>query len=387
MSALRTTLISKPTPSHRAATKVLSRQYHMHSGGIFYLVVTVLIGIGSINSQNNLLFIVFGIALGTMLVSGAVSGAMMMGLQIERKPVQPVPAGSHARIVYIVRNTRRRVPAMALSIIEARRPERKRRRRDRAKPTAHAFVDVVPAASATEVTAVLSCQRRGILSIDPITISTTFPFGIVLKSVTVTQPAEVLVLPRVDQLPPTVLHRGRARGRAEVERADRRGLGLEFYAIRDYQPGDPMRRIAWKQSAHSGHLRTREFATPVATALLIELVLDREPVASADSEGERTISFAASLAALASRLDMAAGLTIPQLGLTIPPTSHQGRTASMLEALARIDLTDPRFDDPVQPVAPPANARLIRVQPATSRSETHPAAELLQPQPQEAGLP
>ncbi|XOV76788.1 MAG: hypothetical protein ACFHWZ_08095 [Phycisphaerales bacterium] len=89
MSALRTTLLSKPVTSAKPAKKVVARRYHMHSGGVFYIVVTVLLGIGSINSQNNLLFIVFGVALGAMLVSGVVSGAMMMGLEVDRRPVAP----------------------------------------------------------------------------------------------------------------------------------------------------------------------------------------------------------------------------------------------------------------------------------------------------------
>ena len=380
MSALKAILLSKPTRSRRPATRVLSRQYHMHSGGVFYVLITVLLGIGSINSQNNLLFIVFGVALGTMLVSGAVSGAMMMGLQIERRPVSPVPAGSYARLSYTIRNTRRRVPAMAIHVIEASRPQRKRKRRDRAVRKAEAFVDVVPPGQGVDVSAVLPCNRRGVVKLDPITISTTFPFGIVLKSITVTQPAEFVVLPKVIDLAPSVLLSGRSRGRTEIERPDRRGLGLEFYSIREYQPGDPMRRIAWKQSARSGTLRTREFAAPVATAVMLELVLERETLPSTDSDGERAIAFAASLSALAARLDIAAGLSVPQLGLTIPPNHNQGRTAAMLEALARIDLNDERFDSSPASREAPADARLLRVQSLNAPYQVPGTAEAMHPE-------
>lgn len=388
MSALRTTLLSKPATSAKPAKKVVARRYHMHSGGVFYIVVTVLLGIGSINSQNNLLFIVFGVALGAMLVSGVVSGAMMMGLEVDRRPVAAAQVGDNARFSYRVRNTRKRVPAMAIDLIEADRPRRKLRRRDRKRTFPEAFVDVVPAGSTEDIAAVMPCTRRGVMRLDRITISTTFPFGIVLKSVTVTEPDELLILPRVLELPASVLLAGGGRGRTETERQDRRGLGLEFYAIREYQPGDPMRRIAWKQSARGGPLMTREFADPVATAVLIDLALEREQASGAEADqspGERAICLAASLAALASRLDVAAGLRVSQLGIDIAPSQLHGRTSAMLEALARIDLADERLDAVNQPVESPADARVFRVQADASTATLPSGARLLTPDLLEEG--
>lgn len=384
MSALRTTLLSKPVKSAKPAKPVLSRRYHMHSGGVFYIVVTVLLGIGSINSQNNLLFIVFGIALGAMLVSGVISGAMMMGLEVERRPIAPAQVGSNARFSYRLRNKRRRVPAMAIDLIEADRPRRKLRRRDRARPIVEAFIDIAAPDSTADLSAVMPCRSRGIHRFDPVTISTTFPFGIVLKSVTVTAPDELLVLPRVVDLPPSLLLSGGGRGRTETERHDRRGLGLEFFAIREYQPGDPMRRIAWKQSARSGGLRTREFASPVAASILIDLALDPAPEPSSkrsdrdetESESESAITLAASLATLASRCSIGAGLRVPQLGIDIEPSQSQERTSAILEALARIDLSDARLASPADSTTAPSQTRLIRVQAASSRSAAPAGAEL-----------
>ncbi len=383
MSALRTTLLSRPIGSSKPAKKVLSRRYHMHSGGVFYIVVTVLLGIGSINSQNNLLFIVFGIALGAMLVSGVISGAMMMGLEVDRRPVTPAQVGTNARFSYRLTNKRKRVPAMAVDLIEADRPRRKLRRKQRGTAIPEAFVELVPAAATVDVAAVMPCTRRGLMRLDPITISTMFPFGIVLKSVTVTEPDELLVLPRVVDLPDSVLLAGGGRGRHETERHDRRGLGLEFYAIREYQPGDPLRRIAWKQSARSGTLRTREFASPVATSVLIDVALEREETPyspEAESEGERVICLAASLAALAARLGVSAGLRISQLGIDIPASQMQGRSTAILDALARVELDDPRLATPAPAGEAPAESRLFRVQGVRSNATASPNARVLTPQ-------
>ena len=53
VSALRTTLLSKPVTSAKPAKKVVARRYHMHSGGVFYIVVTVLLGIGHFLQRQN----------------------------------------------------------------------------------------------------------------------------------------------------------------------------------------------------------------------------------------------------------------------------------------------------------------------------------------------
>ncbi len=40
-----------------------------------------------------------------------------------------------------------------------------------------------------------------------------------------------------------------------------RGLGREFESLREYQPGDELRNIAWPATARRGKLITREFTT------------------------------------------------------------------------------------------------------------------------------
>jgi uncharacterized protein (DUF58 family) len=65
-----------------------------------------------------------------------------------------------------------------------------------------------------------------------------------------------------NQLPPPGSHRFR-----------RPGSGSELLDLRDYQPGDPPRTIAWKVSARRGRLITKEFETevPVRCTLLIDV--------------------------------------------------------------------------------------------------------------------
>jgi uncharacterized protein (DUF58 family) len=70
------------------------------------------------------------------------------------------------------------------------------------------------------------------------------------------QPAEQLLV-----APDTLRTRGRPRGLAGGSRPRRiAGAGAELHQLRAYAPGDPLARIDWKATARSGALITREFS-------------------------------------------------------------------------------------------------------------------------------
>ena len=67
------------------------------------------------------------------------------------------------------------------------------------------------------------------------------------------------------------LHRARARSRS----ASRAGFGLELRELRDHQPGDPFKHIAWSATARRGRLVSRVFETHARRSVWI--VLDASP--------------------------------------------------------------------------------------------------------------
>ncbi len=66
-------------------------------------------------------------------------------------------------------------------------------------------------------------------------------------------------------------HRARARSRS----ASRAGFGLELRELRDHQPGDPFKHIAWSATARRGRLVSRVFETHARRSVWI--VLDASP--------------------------------------------------------------------------------------------------------------
>src|ERR1700682_2289144 len=68
----------------------------------------------------------------------------------------------------------------------------------------------------------------------------------------------VLVLPRFASLG----SRHRVRELEASAAGSRAGTGTELFGVREYRPGDPLRRIHWRSSARHGELIVREYEPP-----------------------------------------------------------------------------------------------------------------------------
>lgn len=81
-----------------------------------------------------------------------------------------------------------------------------------------------------------------------------------------TQDAEMaLALPRFTSM---VARREVHESEASVA-APRAGTGTELFGVREYRPGDPLRRIHWRSSARHGELIVREYEPPGVQTLAI----------------------------------------------------------------------------------------------------------------------
>ena len=151
-------------------------------------------------------------------------------------------------------------------------------------------------------------RHRGVLELDTIALSSAFPFGVLRKTLRLSQPERVPVFPKLRPLPEGTLTRLLARAGQGERRRDRPGIGDEFFGLRDYRPNDPRRSIHWRRSAQAGRLVVRETAQAAPTRLRLWLDLestrsaaldldprrDSEALAALEAEEERAISLAAS---------------------------------------------------------------------------------------------
>ena len=117
---------------------------------------------------------------------------------------------------------------------------------------------IVPRGRA-ELSPAIVPARRGHLRFAALDISRPDPFGLFKACVTVPVSGSVLILPRRYPVPRLALPGGRRYQRGGVSLATSVGDSEEFAALRDYRPGDPLRRMHWRSLARFGKPVVKEY--------------------------------------------------------------------------------------------------------------------------------
>ena len=131
-------------------------------------------------------------------------------------------------------------------------------KRRRAKSEESTLPSLPPGGRAELVLDILP-SRRGSLSLNRLTIARPDPFGLYKSLTTVSARQSVLVLPRRYAVPPVQLPGVRKHQPGGVALASSVGESDEFVSLRDYRPGDPLRRIHWKSWAKTGRPIVKEY--------------------------------------------------------------------------------------------------------------------------------
>lgn len=138
----------------------------------------------------------------------------------------------------------------------------------------------------------LPTTKRGIVTVGPMQVAMSDPFGLASTKSPAAPAVEVTVLPRVDDIPPLPRSVGPdPDGSAETGSLGR--AGEDFAALRPYIVGDDLRRVHWPSSARTGDLLVRQHDIPWQGRVCVVLDLRRQT--SDDVTFERVVSAAASV--------------------------------------------------------------------------------------------
>lgn len=151
----------------------------------------------------------------------------------------------------------------------------------------------------TTVTYVLPTHRRGALRVGPLSAEASDPFGLARRRRWLAPPRDVIVRPRtLDLALPDPRHRRGPLARRLAVRALATTSADEFRSLREYVPGDDLRRVHWGATARRGELLVREADPGTSVELVVVLDLDAASYDGADAF-ELAVSAAASLASSA----------------------------------------------------------------------------------------
>ncbi len=282
--------------------------------GRWYCGLTVGIGFAAVNTGNNLLFLVLGLLLASIVVSGVLSENAVRDVRVTRVLPLAAAVGEPALIGLSVVNGKKRAPSFSLSVREAN-----------GEVSGEAFLIMLAPGAREELSYRFMPERRGRHLFARLEVATRSPFGLFEKARPFDAPGELIVFPRAVE-PPELP--ARAQGSEGEEPLARAGLGFELHGLREYRPGEDARAIHWRSSARAGRLLSIEREEERRRRLCI--VCDARGVTGIALE-----TMLENAAALFQRaLDEGAQVSLALPGATLPPATGAIARRSGLTMLA-----------------------------------------------------
>ena len=209
--------------------------------GIFFAIMLLCMLLGSINYSSSLGFFLTFLLAGLGLVGMLYTFRNLAYLKISHGHTKPVFAGETAEVPLLLTTTHQ-LPAYQISVGQQRRsPSRK----------INVFAD-----SNTKLIHNLPAQQRGYATLGRLRVWSTFPLGLFHVWSWVELDHKVLVYPK-----PSGLHKLPHVSRHFKGHNTATYSGNEdFIGVRPYQAGDSPKHIAWKASAKSHEVLTKQFA-------------------------------------------------------------------------------------------------------------------------------
>jgi uncharacterized protein (DUF58 family) len=222
------------------------RKFRLTREGRAFLFVTIGVGLAAVNTGNNLLFLVLGLLLSLLLVSGVLSDLALWRLQIKRKPPTRLFAGRSSLMDVALLNEKRWLSSLSIELIDEM---------DGVETRSARFLRIAP--GDTEVESYrFEVRRRGIVELGMARVLTRYPFGLIEKGYTIFLPDEFIVYPQLLDRVVTPATRPMQGDAAPIHQT---GRGSEFAgSVRFYREGDEARDIHWKRTASRGELVVRE---------------------------------------------------------------------------------------------------------------------------------
>jgi uncharacterized protein (DUF58 family) len=299
--------------------------------GVIYCAMMLFMGLAAVNTQANLLFGVFGLMIGVLLVSMVLCRLVLSRLRVQRILPEHGVVGQPMAIQYHFHNAKRFWPSLSVTISELDGAQAFRRQ-------PNAYMLHAAAGMTAIVPAELIAERRGLYRFGNYQISTSFPFGFIKRAFMGRKEDKILIYPALGEVSPRLLALCRSAERSGANRKPRRGGNDEFYGVKEFREGENPRYIYWKRSARAGELVVREMAqiSPPRLVILVDTFAP-DPSTAEAAEVERAIARAASLARVAQDSGMSVGLCAwAGDWVIIPPRRGKQQSRDLLAALAAL---------------------------------------------------
>lgn len=326
--------------------------------GLWYVLLSVLVGIAATNTGNNALYMVLSLMFSVLILSGLVSRENVRSLEVEVEPPGEVFANRPFTLAFTLKSRSLLFPRWFLLFTLSRA----------AQPL---LVPYLPRRGRSVGQLEMMVATRGHHHFPHAHVSSLFPFGFFRKGVR--YPVELTVLVFPELFAAAAAHPQEAEHSGD-ESSRRSGTGHELHSLRAFRRGDDPRGIHWKQTARTGELifTERESERSRRLSILFDNAVGELKDPALLSRFERLVSEAATAAV--DHLARGYEVELVTRDLTLGFAGGARQRLAVLEALALVapqarrpeplassDPRAPQLRVHLEPAAPPQTPQRVAV--------------------------
>ncbi len=211
--------------------------------GWLMLLIIVLILIAATNYQNNMGYMAGFVLLSIGSLSTFYTYRNLRQLKIKMIKPKAVYAGESATLeIEVINQTQQYRASVGIGETKVKM----------------SLLDV-PQQSSSQFTKTFLVTKRGWFEVPRMVISSVFPFGIFQVWSWFKTPYQILVYPKPIPAPINLSdsNHGNEEGSNSVKGSE------DFYSVKEYQPGDPLKQVMWKAYARGRGMLSKEFEDKV----------------------------------------------------------------------------------------------------------------------------
>jgi uncharacterized protein (DUF58 family) len=310
-------------------------QYGIHMGwsmGTLLLVVVVM-GSMAFVTQLGLLFWSVSLAISVFFISIVYPGWIIHSLKVTKSVPDTGIVSQPLPITITVHNTRKYFSSFSIRVAELF-PE------GQVAEIPRVYIPCIGPGKACTFQILVTPVKRGQLMCLGTRVASKYPFGLLARFRTVIDKRPVTVYPALGNLTAHMLPASRQNDfQVGLTQPKYRGASDEFYALREYRPGDNPRLIHWKRSARIGRLIVREmsqYSPHRLTVILDTFLTEQQPAQLALFE--HMVSFTATILCHSLERGFKAGLVCSGVPpLMVPPLAGREAQHRILRTLSAVE--------------------------------------------------
>lgn len=284
-------VLSLPARWTQRLTSLSRHRMTIPREGIGYLLIMVVLFVGSSLTHSNTLLLVFAAMAGPFVVNGWVTYTMLKNVRALRTPPPRAMVGEVFSVELALEN-QTRVVSMWMMVAQDRVMY------GPSEWTPTVLFTRVPAKSTIAGHYQMRLLQRGRHRFGPIRVTSRFPLGLIERGCLFREYGEMLIYPRIGRLSPH--WKRRLLGASELIETPQTRMGVfddEYHHLREYLAGDNPKAIHWRSSARRNQLIVREYQQNREhhLLLLVDLWSSPQPVEISRRLVEQALSLTATI--------------------------------------------------------------------------------------------